>query len=156
MEPQDGDQRSYMILAISCHYYIIACDVYYVYASCLLRTTVVNKMIPHNNFKKVFTLTVHRCEGSLFRSTTWWSGVIDSTFTYNGCKPFLHMRNTWVKLDDPSMYRHGLGTHAIHLGWLESYSRYDQHGDVHHWWPPHLTWWLDMGWLTRIMYHLDD
>ena len=34
-----------MILAISCYYYIIACDVYYVYASCLLRTTVVNKMI---------------------------------------------------------------------------------------------------------------
>ena len=22
----------------------------------------------------------------------------------------LHMRNTWVKLDEPSMYRHGLGT----------------------------------------------
>ena len=39
-----------MILAISCQY-LIACDVYYVYASCLLKTTVVNKMIPHNNFK---------------------------------------------------------------------------------------------------------
>ena len=62
-------KRSKMILAISCHY-LIACDVYHVYASCLLRTTVVNKMIPHNNFKKVFPLTVHRCEGSLFRSTT--------------------------------------------------------------------------------------
>ena len=47
MEPQDGDQRSYMILAISCHYYLIACDVYHVFASYLLRTTVVNKMIPH-------------------------------------------------------------------------------------------------------------
>ena len=44
-------------------------------ASCLLRTTVVNKMIPHNNFKKVFPLTVHHCDSSLFRSTTWWSGV---------------------------------------------------------------------------------
>ena len=32
-------------------------------------------------------------------------------FTYNGCKPVLHMRNTRVKLDEPSMYRmHGLGT----------------------------------------------
>ena len=31
MEPQDGDQRSYVILAISCHvYYLIACDVYHV------------------------------------------------------------------------------------------------------------------------------
>ena len=36
--------------------------------------------------------------------------MIDSTFTYNGCKTVLHMRNTWVKLDEPSMYRHGLGT----------------------------------------------
>ena len=36
--------------------------------------------------------------------------MIDSTFTYNGCKPVLHMWNTWVKLDEPSMYRHGLGT----------------------------------------------
>ena len=26
------------------------------------------------------------------------------------CKPVLHMQNTWVKLDEPSMYKHGLGT----------------------------------------------
>ena len=76
--PKMESKGSYMILAISCHYYLIACDVYHVFASCLLRTTVVNKMIPHNNFKKVFPLTVHRCDSSLFRSTTWWSGVIDS------------------------------------------------------------------------------
>ena len=31
-------------------------------------------------------------------------------FTYDGCKTVLHMQNTWVKLDEPSMYRHGLGT----------------------------------------------
>ena len=31
-------------------------------------------------------------------------------FTYNGCKPVLHMWNTRVKLDEPSMYRHGFGT----------------------------------------------
>ena len=36
--------------------------------------------------------------------------MIDSTFTYNGCKAVLHMQNTWVKLDEPSMYKHGLGT----------------------------------------------
>ena len=36
--------------------------------------------------------------------------MIDSTFTYNGCKTILNMQNTWVKLDEPSMYRHGLGT----------------------------------------------
>src|SRR3954468_14906566 len=37
---QDGDRRSYMMMAISCHFYIIACDVYYGFTSCLLRTTV--------------------------------------------------------------------------------------------------------------------
>ena len=36
-------------------------------------------------------------------------GVISSTFTYNGCKTVLHMRNTRVKLDEPSICRYGLG-----------------------------------------------
>ena len=36
--------------------------------------------------------------------------MIGSTFAYNGCKTVLHMRNTRVKLDDPGMYKHGLGT----------------------------------------------
>ena len=36
--------------------------------------------------------------------------MIDSTFTYNGSKTVLHMQNTWVKLDEASMYRHGLET----------------------------------------------
>ena len=31
-------------------------------------------------------------------------------FTYNGCKPVLHMQNTRVKLDEPSICRYGLGT----------------------------------------------
>ena len=31
-------------------------------------------------------------------------------FTYNGCKTVLQGRNTQVKLDKPSMYRHDLGT----------------------------------------------
>ena len=54
-------KRSKVMMAISCHY-LIASDVYHVFVSYFLRTTVVNKMIPHNNFKKVFPLTVHRCE----------------------------------------------------------------------------------------------
>ena len=36
--------------------------------------------------------------------------MIDSTFKYNGCKTVLHMRNTRVKLDEPSICRYGLGT----------------------------------------------
>ena len=75
--PKMEIKRSKMILAISCHY-LIACDVYHVYASCLLRTTVVNKMIPYNNFKKCSPLNVHRCYSSSLLSTTWWSGVMDS------------------------------------------------------------------------------
>ena len=31
-------------------------------------------------------------------------------FTYNECKTVLQMQNIWVKLDEPSIYRHGLGT----------------------------------------------
>ena len=110
MEPQDGDQRSYVILAISCHYYyLIACDVYHVFASCLLRTTVVNKMIPHNNFKKVFPLTVHRCDSSLFQNTTWWSGVLFRRSHTTGVRQIYTCKHLgW--LDEPSMYRHGLGT----------------------------------------------
>ena len=80
--PKMEIKRSNMILAISCHY-LIACDVYHVYASYLLRTTVVNKMIPYTNFKKCSPLTVHHCESSSLRSTTWWSGVID---------PYVHIQ----------------------------------------------------------------
>ena len=36
--------------------------------------------------------------------------MIDSTFADNGRKPVLHMQNTWVKLEEPIMYKHGLGT----------------------------------------------
>ena len=36
--------------------------------------------------------------------------MISSTFTYNGCKTVLHVLNTRVKLDEPSMYKHSLGT----------------------------------------------
>ena len=36
--------------------------------------------------------------------------MIDSTFTYNGCKPVLHKQKYLGLLDKPSMYRHGLGT----------------------------------------------
>ena len=40
------------------------------FTSYLLRTTVVNKMIPYNNFKKCSPLTVHRCDSSLFQNIT--------------------------------------------------------------------------------------
>ena len=46
---------------------------------------------------------MHRCDSSSCRDTTWWSGVISSTFKYNGCKRVLHTQNTWVKLDESSI-----------------------------------------------------
>ena len=79
------------------------------FASCLLRTTVVNKMIPHNNFKIVFPLTVHRCDSSLFQNTTWWSGVLFRRSHTTGVRQIYTCKHLgW--LDEPSMYRHGLGT----------------------------------------------
>ena len=34
----------------------------------------------------MFFHSMHRQESSSLRSTTWWSGVIVSTFAYSGCK----------------------------------------------------------------------
>ena len=89
----------------------IACDVYRLCILFCLERRYHYKMIPSLNFKiKVLSLSMHRCQSLLLWSTTWQLGVIDSTFTYNGCKSVLHTKNTWVKLDEASMYRHGLGT----------------------------------------------
>ena len=96
-------KRSNMILAISCHY-LIACDVYHVYTSYLLRTTVVNKMIPHYNFKNVFSPI---CAPLL-------KFVVSKHHVMIGCDRFLRSNTTGV--DEPGMYRHGLETHAKHLG----------------------------------------
>ena len=41
--------------------------------------------------------------------------MIDSTFTYNGCKPDLHTWKYYGLLGEPSMYRHGLGTRETEM-----------------------------------------
>ena len=91
---------------------LIACDVYLIMLLILLRTTVALWGDLSLKFQDeiVFSPTVHRCYSSSFRDTTWWSGVISSTFKYNGCKTVLHTQNTRVKRDEPSIYRYGLGT----------------------------------------------
>ena len=43
------------------------------------------------NYQEVFSLSMHRCESSSCWDTTWWSGVIGSTFKYNGCKIVAHV-----------------------------------------------------------------
>ena len=131
MEPQDGDQRSYVILAISCHYYLIACDVYHVYTSYLLRTTVVTKMIPHYNFKNVFS---PNCAPLL-------KFVVSKHHVMIGCDRSLRSHTTGVR----QFYR--CKTLRVNLTSLacadmasehgdrkvehESYGRYDQHENVH-------------------------
>ena len=77
------------------------------------------------------------------RDTTWWSGVISSTFTYNGCKLVLHVQNTRVNLTSLA-YVDMASEQWDQKVERESYSRYDQHRDVHHWKLLHLTWWSDM------------
>ena len=42
------------------------------------------------NYQEVFSLSMHHCESSSCWDTTWWSGVIGSTFKYNGCKIVAH------------------------------------------------------------------
>src|SRR3954469_5098128 len=101
MEPQDGDRRSYMILAISCHYYLIACDVYHVYASCLLRTSVVNKMIPHNKFQ----------ESVPPNCAPLRQFVVSKHHVMIGCDRFQRSHTTGVRqIYTRKTLRHGFGT----------------------------------------------
>ena len=83
------------------------------------------------NYQEVFSLSMHRCEGSLFRSTTWWSGVIDSNVRIQRVLTSLACTDMASEHGDRKVER-------------ESYSRYDQHSDVHHWKLLHLTWWSVM------------
>ena len=87
--------KEHVMMAISCHLWI-ACDVNPFMHLILLRTTVALWGDLSLKFQDeiVFSPTVHRCYSSLFRDTMWWSGVIDSTFTYNGCKTVAHAEHS--------------------------------------------------------------
>lgn len=87
--------KKHVMMAISCHLWI-ACDVNPFMHLILLRTTVALWGDLSLKFQDeiVFSPTVHRCDSSSFRDTTWWSGVIDSTFTYNGCKTVAHAEHS--------------------------------------------------------------
>ena len=87
--------KKHKFMAISCHLWF-ACDVNHFMHLILLRTTVALWGDLSLKFQDeiVFSPTVHRCYSSSFRDTTWWSGVIDSTFTYNGCKTVAHAEHS--------------------------------------------------------------
>ena len=123
-------KRSKVILAISCHY-LIACDVYHVFASCLLRTTVVNKMIPYKKFQEVFS---PNCAPLL-------QFVASKHHVMIGCDGFLRSHTTGVR----QFYT--VKTLRVNLTSLacadmasehgdrnvehESYGRYNLHENVH-------------------------
>ena len=105
----DGDQKHKMMMAISYHlYWLHVMFIFYASYLALIDGSIIRWSL--TNYQEVFSLSMHRCESSSCWDTTWWSGVIGSTFTYNGWKIVLHMWNTRIKLDEPSMYIHGLGT----------------------------------------------
>ena len=86
----DGDHKHKMMMAISYHLYWLHV-MFILYASYLalidgsiLRWSLTKK------FQEVFSLSMHCCESSSCWDTTWWSGVIGSTFKYNGCKTVAH------------------------------------------------------------------
>ena len=139
----DGDHKHKMMMAISYHLYgLHVMFIFYASYLALIDGSIIRWSL--TNYQEVFSLSMHRCDSSLCWDTMWSSGVISSTFTYNGCKPVLHMQNTRFKHDEPGMYRHGLGTTWERKVEHESYSRYDKHRDVHHWKLLHLTWWSNM------------
>ena len=105
----DGDHKHKMMMAISYHLYWLHV-MFILYASylALIDGSILRWYL--TNYQEVFSLSMHRCQSSSCPDTTWWSGVISSTVTYNRCKPVLHTQNTRVKLDEPSICRYGLGT----------------------------------------------
>ena len=101
------------------------------HASCLLRTAVVNKMIPYNNFKKVFPLTVHRCDSSF----------VSKHHVMIRCDGFQRLHTTGVRqfytaktlrVNLTSLACADMASeHGDRKVKHESYGRYDQHEDVH-------------------------
>ena len=86
---RDGDQRHKMMMAISYHLYWVHV-MFILYASyfALIDGSIIRWSL--TNYQEVFSLSMHRCKSSSCWDTTWWSGVIGSTFKYNGCKTVAH------------------------------------------------------------------
>ena len=142
-------------MAISCHiYWLHMMFICYTSYSVLFDGSILRWSL--TNYQDVFSPSMHRCESSSCRDTTWWSGVISSTFIYNGCKPILHTQNTRVNLTSLA-YADMVLEHWDRKVERESYSRYDKHSDVHHWKLLHFTWWSVMVliWITWSLRRLE-
>ena len=105
----DGDHKHKMMMAISCHIFWLHM-MFFCYTSyfALIGGSILRWSL--TNYQEVFSLSMHGCQSLSCPDTTWWSSVISSTSIYNRCKPVLHTQNTRVILDEPSIWRYGLGT----------------------------------------------
>ena len=93
----DGDHKHKMMMAISYHlYWLHVMFIFYASYLALIDGSILRWSL--TNYQEVFSLSMHRCESSSCWDTTWWSGVIGSTFKYNGCKTVAHAEysgHTW-------------------------------------------------------------
>ena len=86
----DGDHKHKMMMAISYHlYWLHVMFIFYASYFALIDGSIIRWSLTKFQDKSVL-LSMHGCQSSLFWSTSWWLGVIDCTFTYNGCKLVLH------------------------------------------------------------------
>ena len=139
----DGDQRRKMIMAISCHIFWLHV-MFILYASYFSKnvgsiirwsltkfqgTSVLPEYAP---LRKFFVLRHHVMIGCdrLY---------VQIQRVQNSCTcGILRLNLTSLAYTDMA------SEHGDRKVERESYSRYDQHSDVHHWKLLHLTWWSDM------------
>ena len=141
----DGDHKHKMMMAISYHlYWLHVMLILYASYLALIDGSIIRWSL--TNYQEVFSLSMHRCESSSCWDTTWWSGVIGSsslTRVFRVCNCFApvvferrayHTRSSrGVSARRTFATVHTQGEHWDRKVERESYSRYDQDSDVHHW-----------------------
>ena len=107
----DGDHKHKMMMAISYHLYWLHV-MFFLYASylALIDGSILRWSLTNNYQDKSVLPKYAPLLKFIILKHLVMMGVIDSTFTYNGCKPIFHKKNTQVKLDEPSICRYGLRT----------------------------------------------
>ena len=138
----DGDQRHKMMMAISCHIFwlhvmlILYASYLALFDGSIIRwslTKLSRSVLPeYAPLRKFFVLRHHVMIGCdrLY---------VQIQRVQNSCtRGILRLNLTSLAYADMA------SEHWDRKVERESYSRYDQHSDVHHWKLLHLTWWSDM------------
>ena len=142
--PQNGDQRHKMMMAISYHLYWLHV-MFILYASYF---ALIDGSIIRWSLTK-FQGTIVLPEYAPLRKF-----VVPRHHVMIGCdKLYVYIQRVQASFCTRRILGLNLTSLAYadmaleHWDWKverESYSRYDQHSDVHHWKLLHLTWWSDM------------